>query len=256
MDYSLRGIFCGRRFYESFFGGFLLFYLPFTVWGLFVTIRNRKWDAGYYLLLFIFAAYNVFHFSIQAAASRYFLINSCLALPLTVSGVISIFELSRRWSVHLNRLLLLGGIAASVVLIYKSFFFNDMQMRRDADAFASALRREFPRRANLLLIGDDRGAGYYLGVNVCNYRDYPNGLASRVSLSSILISGVDSEDMGYKHEKTLRSPVFFDAVLLENSMMDKIAGCREHLREADVIRRSSKYTLYRNARRPAAIKEK
>ena len=75
MDISLQGFFCNWRFYKNFFTGFFPLYLPFTVWGIVIVLRRKLWDCKYSVLLFLFAAYNLFHFLIEASAGRYFLIN-------------------------------------------------------------------------------------------------------------------------------------------------------------------------------------
>jgi hypothetical protein len=100
---------------------------------------------------------------------------------------------------------------------------------------------------NLLVVGADRGSGYYLNANVCLYQDYPYGLESRIPLQSVLIHGIDSGEMSYKHTKEMRSPVFFDAILVSNSSRKHLESNLPHIfSEKNILCSGRKYTLYSN----------
>ena len=256
MDISLQGFFCNWRFYRNFFTGFFPLYFPFTVYGIIVVIRKKLWDLKYTVVLFLFVSYNLFHFLIEASAGRYFLINCVFALPFTVRGVNDLFVFSRKHLV-LNRVVTAAIVVIAGVLIYKSVFFTNSHHAKEYRMLEKVIRQEFPGRANLLLIGEDRGVGYYLNVNVCHYRNYPTGLASRISLSDILEHGIDCKEVSYKHQRGMKSPVFFDLILLHHSEKAEFtAWYPQVFSDSQILAKGKKHTLYRIQKNESSREER
>ena len=245
IDISSQGFFGNWRFYKNFFTGFFPLYLPFTVWGIVIVLRRKLWDCKYSVLLFLFAAYNLFHFLIEASAGRYFLINCVFALPFTVRGGCDLFMLSKK-CIPLKQFVAAALMIVAGILIYKSVFFSSSSKTNEYREFRKALHHNFPGQINLLMIGEERGVGYYLNVNACNYRNYPTGLASRVPLPDILKHGIDSREISYKQQKNIKSPAFFDAILLNHSEKAKFAAAYpQFFQDSHILSEGKRYTLYR-----------
>lgn len=210
------------RYYRNLLGGLNPWYLPFTLLGLFVLFRRRQINFNHGMVVLLFFAYCGFHFIIRAGAGRYLLMAGVLLIPFTVEGGAAAGEwLRKRDSRLLHAALLLLAVFAGVQFIRSLGELRDgknQEYRTIRSLFQEGgplnkAERSGLSRPVILLIGPDRGLGFYAGVNVILYTDYPFALPSRMTLEEILEQGVSSTDFFHWQTKETPKKAHIDVVV-------------------------------------------
>lgn len=215
------------RFYKNFVQSFFYLYLPFTVLGLLCYAYQKKFTFKLKILLLLILLYNLLYFLLRAAAGRYLLLNVCLAMPFTLFGVEVVWNNLNKYFSQAYLLLIPIGIGGIFICCYSMKHMDEKPyecFKTASKYFSNFSKRNLKvARPVVLLVGADRGLGYYSDVNVIWYSKL--GLNQRQRISDIAEQGVETIYAQYWTRKEMPSRVHVDYVVVDNK------NCRQELDE-------------------------
>lgn len=194
-----------ERFWRNLFSGNYRAYTLFTLLGLLLTIRRRKWKY-FHTLLCVFAAVNAFSYMLmRSMAGRYFYINTFLFMPFTLDGIIWAWELLKKLPGKVGivvRMLMPYAVCTfltvSILCGMKNIFSDEYDYYTAVGGFMKALpiagghTRSGTTHPVYLLLGPNYGWGFHCRGNELVYSNQFE-MNKRYSVSDILTKGVPTE---------------------------------------------------------------
>ena len=181
------------------------------------------------LLWLTLVLYDLMYFLLRAGAGRYLLLNPCLVMPFTLNGMRNVIG-AARWCLGRFRYLLIVPLTAAVFVMAlyswkkiptygKHRYFKEIGRHLPGES----LRNPGVARPVVLMIGADRGVGYYNDLNVIRY--FKNGLNRLRTLDDILRNGVSTGYAFYWTTAEMPEYVYIDAIVLDGkNEADSVAG--------------------------------
>ncbi len=199
-----------RRFWDNaLLRGTYELYLGLAVLGAVILMRKRQWEFKHTLMVMLILLNIGVFYLLNAAAGRYFYIQSVLVLPFLTLALEWLFSQAERWK-YAPAALGAGIFALGVgqfVNGIDNIFPSRSDFFRPVGSMLAKLRiyGDAPRSGSgaftLLTIGTDYGWGRYAQSNTAVGRGYPFGLLQNNTLTDLARNGFPARLLHYRTEK-------------------------------------------------------
>lgn len=250
ITFDLKTLFDQPRFYRNLLESFHLLYLPFTLLGAILYLKRRKKSFNINMLLLTMLLYDLELFVLRAAAGRYLLINAAFVMPMTLIGMRFVQLKARQYlqerTVWFSVPLCILAVGCAVYSM-RHISNSEYECFRSLKGYLNEIKsvNADSSRPVVLLIGANRGLGYYSDVNVVWYTKL--GLDKTYTLSQIIRYGVAGDYVFYWHSLNVPRHIMIDAVVLDNkNFSNTVKGC-EHLFEEPY--KEGRLTVYKVKRK-------
>lgn len=220
--------------------------IPFTLFGLFLWLKRKRYGLYFKLLLLSFVLYNLVFFVLRAAIARYLLTNAAIMMPFTLIGCRWICLYVKRHYPSYIGILTCSAIifiAGNGIYSLHYFFENDYEYFKKVEIGLKKCNAGVDRPV-VLTLGGDRGIGYYSNVNVVRYEKF--ALNKERSLDDVILNGVDSKYVFFWHGREIPDALYVDALIVDNKKhADAVKGYEQMFHAPRVYGRLTVYEVKR-----------
>ena len=220
--------------------------IPFTLFGLFLWLKRKRYGMYFKLLLLSFVLHNLIFFVLRAAIPRYLLINTAIMMPFTLIGCRGIWlYVKRHYSAYIGVLSCSAMIFIAGSGIYSLHYFFEYKYEyvKEVGTDLKKCNTEVDRPV-VLTLGGDRGIGYYSDVNVVRYEKF--ALNEERSLDDVILNGVDSKYVFFWHGREIPETLYIDALIIDNKKhADAVKGYEQMFHAPRVYGRLTVYEVKR-----------
>lgn len=220
--------------------------LPFTLFGLFLWLKRKRYGIYLKLLLLSFVLYNLVFFILRAGIARYLLTNTAIMMPFTLIGFRGIWlYVKRHYSAYIGVLSCSAMIFIAVSCIYSLHYFFEYKYEyiKEVGIGLKKCNTEVDRPV-VLTLGEDRGIGYYSDVNVVRYEKF--ALNKERTLDDVILNGVDSKYVFFWHGREIPGTLYIDALIVDNkNHADAVKGYEHMFHAPRVYGRLTVYEVKR-----------
>lgn len=237
---SLKILLDQPRYYRNLISGINPWYLPFTLIGLFLLWRDKRFHFNHGMVLLLLFFYCGFHFLVRASAGRYLLMAGLLLIPFTMEGITWLFNLVRCEYAKIFPVAVAVLFMIAAIQIVRSLDnlrdrktreYRTIKVLFQAGGPLQEASRSHLRHPVVLLVGPDRGLGIYAGVNVITYQDYPFNLPARLSIAEALNEGISSADVFSWQTREIPPRVDVDVIISYKNQWTPPGGTEADFKE-------------------------
>lgn len=224
-------IFLQKKFLQAIIRSLYYPLIPFTLFGLFLWLKRKRYGLYFKLLLLSFVLYNLVFFVLRASIARYLLTNAAIMMPFTLIGCRWICLYVKRHYPSYIGILTCSAIifiAGNGIYSLHYFFENDYEYFKKVGIGLKKCNTGVDRPV-VLTLGDDRGIGYYSNVNIVRYEKF--ALNEERSLDDVILNGVDSKYVFFWHGREIPETLYIDALIIDNKKHADAVKGYEHLFE-------------------------